>query len=203
MSIDKRKLHHEWTILRRLNTWVIGALVIISLLISVFALRQNNLKMIELRNNVLAVDQADGDIDAALRALGDHIVNHMNTSLSRPIELVHSFNRDVEAARAKAEAQTDSKIYQQAQTACEVSSIPLTARAQCIQDFVTENAAPGENPEPLELPSKDFYIYTWAAPLWSPDLAGLSLLAAAFFFLLLVVRVSAGAVIKKILKQHN
>lgn len=203
MNIDKRHLHHQWTIIRHLNTWVIGVLIVIFGLVGAYALRQNNLKMVELRNSVLAIDQADGDIDTALRTLGDHIVNHMNTSMNRPVELVHSFNRDVETARKAAEAQTNSSIYKKAQASCELASIPLTARAQCIQDYVTKNVAPGENPEPLDLPSKEFYIYNWAAPLWSPDLAGFSILAVFLLTLVLGVRFSAGVVIRRILHTHN
>ena len=202
-TIDKRMLHHRWTVLRHVSIWVLVVLIVVFGGLSVYGLRQNNLKMIELRNNVLAADQAGGDTDAALRALGDHIVNHMNTGLNQPLELVYSFNRDVEKARAAAEAQSNSKIYRRAQDTCEIATIPLTARAQCIQDFILDNAAPGENPEPLKLPSKDFYIYDWAEPTWSPDLAGFSLLISALLVLALAARLAAGAIIKRILKAHN
>ena len=203
MAIHKRKLHHYLTVIRHINSWVIVALIVIFTGLAVYGLRQNNLRMVELRNNVLAVDQANGDRDAALRALGDHITNHMNTTLNRPVELVYSFNRAVEEARKDAEANTNSDIYRRAQNNCEISSIPLTARAQCIQDFVSENAAPGENPAPLELPSKDFYIYTWASPAWSPDLAGISILMALLLSFFLAVRIAAVMIIKRVLKSHN
>jgi len=169
----------------------------------VFGLRQNNLRMIELRDNLVAVDEADGDIDTALRDLGDHITNHMNTNLNRPVELIHSYNRAVEVARADAEASTDSKIYKKAQQVCETPSIPLTARAQCIQDYIEDNARPGDNPEPLKLPTKDFFTYDFATPAWSFDMAGLSILFASLLAIVLLARIFAGMIIKRILKSHQ
>ncbi|MDX1765859.1 MAG: hypothetical protein R3313_02810 [Candidatus Saccharimonadales bacterium] len=203
MNVNKRRLHHTWRKIKAMDSWILVVLIVGFSALSIYGLRQNNLKMIELRDNLIAVDEADGDIDAALRELGDHITNHMNTRLNRPVELIHSYNRAVEAARADAEASTDSSIYRKAQQVCEDPSIPLTARAQCIQDYIDDNARPGENPQPLELPSKDFFTYDFAAPVWSFDLAGLGILFAAFFSIALLARIFAGIIIKRILKDHQ
>ena len=203
MAVNKRKVHHYLKLLRHIKTWVLVVLILIFSALSVLALRQNNLRMVELRDELLAVDEAEGDIDTALRNLGNHITMHMNTNLNRPVELVFSFNRAVEEARKEAESQTSSNIYRRAQNECEVASIPLRARAQCIQDFVTSNAAPGENPAPLELPSKDFYIYDWASPKWSPDLAGFSILITVLLSLALTARLIGAQVLKSILKKRN
>lgn len=57
-------------------------IAIVASIVCVFALRANNLKALELRDNVVAVDKQNGDIEAALRELRTFVYGHMNTNLS-------------------------------------------------------------------------------------------------------------------------
>lgn len=172
---------------------LIGALPILVAL-SIWLLRQNNLTMVELRQTVIKVDTETGDINKVephLVALGNYVLGHMNTDLGGPVELPGSYNTAVERAREKAEASgtASGEVYKKAQQRCENPNIPLTARAQCIQEYVLSNAAPGVDAKELEFPDKTLYSYSFAAPRWSADWAGLVVLAACVVFVVLSWRI--------------
>lgn len=170
--------------------------------VSVIALRSNNMRMIELRQAVYVTDEQNGDVEAALRALREHVYAHMNTNLRQgssstepPIQLVGRFNRAVAAEQARIAASGGSnKIYVEAQAACENPNVPLTVRAKCVQDYVAAN---GSSVPQIQLPPKELYTFDFASPRWSPDLAGLSLAMTALCGVLLAVRLAAGLVLKR------
>jgi hypothetical protein len=173
--MSKKTIYGKWHHYRILSLIIIIAGLVISSGVGVYALRQNNFTMIGLRKAVDAADRADSDIEAALNNLRQFVYGHMNTDLRSgdstepPIQLVNEFNRAVEAEQARIAALTGeaNQVYVDAQRQCEVSSIPLTVRAQCIQDYVSTHAT---NVPQLVLPPKDIYIFDFASPSWSPDL---------------------------------
>jgi preprotein translocase subunit SecF len=173
--------------------------------VTIFALRANNLKMAELRETVYTADANGGDVETALRNLRSFVYGHMNTNLrsgstssEAPIQLVNRFNAVVAAEQKRVSGLNNaSQVYADAQAQCERSSLPLTARAQCIQDYVTQH---GNGIPQLNLPSKDFYTFDFVSPLWSPDLAGWSLILTLLFGVLIVIRLAAGLVLKVYLR---
>lgn len=175
--------------------------LIISAGISIFALRANNLKMTKLRQAVYVADEKGINIEPALRDLRAFVYGHMNTNLRAgssssepPIQLVNRFNKAVAAEQARVAAQNNStKVYADAQAQCERASLPLTARAQCIQDYVSTH---GNGVPQLNLPPKEFYTFDFASPFWSPDLAGWSLVVTVALFVLLLLRLAAGIVVR-------
>lgn len=194
---------HRWRIISL-------ALIIVGLVVSsalcALALRQNNLKMVELRAAVYEADENNGDVETALNELRQFVYSHMNTNLSSgssseaPIQLVNRFNAAVEAEQARIAALTGevNQVYIDAQRQCEVSSVPLTVRAQCMQDYVSTH---GKGIPELNLPDKSFYTFDFASPTWSPDLAGWSLITAILFAVLLIIRFIFGFIIARYLKQ--
>ena len=161
-------------------------LFILSLPLSAWLLRQNNLKMIELRDAVVLIDARTGDIkqiEPALLEFREFVLSHMNANLpnNKPLELPGSFNKAVDQARARASVgDANQQVYQQAQAECEKLEIPLSVRAQCIQDYVLANAPAGEEPTLIEFPPKEQFSYNFISPRWSPDLAGLTVLISFF-----------------------
>lgn len=167
---------------------------------SIFALRSNNLKMIELKNAVYTADEQNGDVEAALKNLRNFVFSHMNTNLRAnsnssepPIQLINRFNAAVAAEQARVATLSASaaSVYSAAQAVCERSSLALTARAQCIQDYVTQH---GSDVPSLNLPAKEFYTFDFASPRWSPDLAGWLLVAAACVGIVIIIRLAIGLV---------
>jgi len=204
--MNKHKLYNLWHHFRKLSLAGLVVALVASGAISIYALRANNLKMLELKQAVLTADQQDLNIETALNNLRQFVYSHMNTNLRTgsnsdelPIQLVNKFNRDVATARAQLAAKGGSdQIYKDAQNKCEQLSLAIPARAQCIEDYVT---AHGSDIPQLNLPPKEAYTFDFASPIWSPDLAGWSLVITAILGLLLIARLLASLFIKGYLKK--
>ena len=127
----------------------------------------------------------------------------MNTRLAGPVELPGSYNAAVERERqAVAQSGTaNGDVYRQAQAVCEKDSIPLTARAQCIQEYVISNAVPGTNVEELQFPNKALYSYNFSSPVLSLDIAGVFTIGALFFSAWLAVLLLHQYVLPRIRKS--
>lgn len=205
-KMDKRKLHHLWTKLRPLRTWYFLAAFLICLVISVMALRGNNLRMIQLRNAVTTADQQNGDIEGALRKLREFVYAHMNTDLASgqnaikpPIQLKYTYDRLVAAEQARVSAAT-AKIYTDAQAECEKeipNGLSGHGRVPCIQEYVSKHGVQAQAiPDAL-------YKFDFVSPSWSPDLAGWMLVLSAIFALLFVVRLALEFLIKVELNRHT
>ncbi len=187
-------------IVNNLRRWQLGYLLAAfgaSLWLSVWALRQNSLHMVELRDAVVAADANNGDVEKALKDLRNYVGRHMNTNLRSksqfatnepPIQLVNAYNKAVREAQEKAaQANGNTALYAEAEANCTSRGVPLTAIAQCIQDYI---AARTNNPNPqvaAKIP-KELYTYDFISPKWSPDLAGFSVLTTIGFALLLLER---------------
>lgn len=199
--MNKRKLHHVLVVLRPVSYWYFVAIFLVSAFVAAYALRQNNLKALELRDKVLQVDKENGDIEAALRELREFTYGHMNSNLASdtgiypPIQLKHQYERLVNAEIKKAEGKNQD-VYAQAQKYCEAQN-PTgfygATRLSCIQQYVDQNARPEQKPK--EIPDA-LYKFDFAAPRWSPDVAGWSLVIAALAGMLLAARIAAQLWIK-------
>ena len=82
--MHKRHVYHLLKQLRKIRAWYFIAAIILSLAVSIAALRQNNLQAIQLRDQVIKVDEQNGDVEAALRELRQHVYSHMNSNLAAP-----------------------------------------------------------------------------------------------------------------------
>lgn len=209
-SMNKRKLHHLWRYIRAASVWYFLVLTIISGLVAVFALRNNNLTAVRLREKVLQVDKDNGDIEAALRELRSYTHSHMNSSLASttsaypPIQLKYRYERLMVAEQARIDAANKSNsVYVDAQEHCERTqpqSFSGSGRLNCIQQYI-DSRPTAQIVSPKEIPDA-LYKFDFASPAWSPDLAGLSLLSSLFFGLLLLARLALGFWFGHQFKRH-
>jgi hypothetical protein len=183
-----RKLH---SFLQRINVYVLVVILAVSLTVCVFALRQNNLQSLKLRDAVIAADKDNKDVEGALTELRTFMYSHMNTSLSSgpnaikpPIQLKYSYERLVEAEQQRLTVE-NSKVYIEAQAECEKrfpKGLSGSGRIPCITDYVASRGVEQKNiPDSL-------YKFDFVSPTWSPDLAGWSMLAAIVSGAFLVLR---------------
>lgn len=202
----KHKLAGLWHRFGGISMFVLIVAFMIAAAVSIFALRANNLQMISLREKVYTADEQGGDVEGALRSLRVFVYGHMNTNLRAgsnssepPIQLVNRFNAAVaaEQARVAALSSNAASVYAAAQAQCEKASIPLTSRAQCIQDYVLKN---GSSVPQLNLPDKEFYTFDFVSPVWSPDLAGWALVVTGLLGILIIVRLVSGIFMRLYLK---
>jgi hypothetical protein len=155
--------------------------------ISVIALRNNNHHMSHLRQAVFTADEQNGDTETALENLRAYVTAHMNTSLTAasngvypPIQLKYTYSRLVQAAGSQASSSNNS-VYADAQKACE-AQIPTgfsgRYRLDCIEQYVEAHGG-----APVSSIPDSLYKFDFISPTWSPDLAGLSLLATVLSLL--------------------
>jgi hypothetical protein len=146
-----------------------------------------------LRDAVIEADKNNADVETPLRVLREHVYSHMNADLStgtgvqQPVQLKYRYDRLVAAEKARVEG-ANGNIYTQAQAECEkrypAGQVGASGggRITCIQDYVSSRGV-SENPIPDAL-----YKFDFVSPVWSLDLAGISLLISVLCFLLFVVR---------------
>jgi hypothetical protein len=193
--MNKRKLHHFWTKIKLIRPWYVLVLLLLSVGVSVYSLRQNNITMISLRNDVYQADKNNGNVELALKNLQADVVAHMNTSLTTgnssvypPIQLSYTYERLVEASQTQTQNQ-NTQIYTDAQTYCQkLNPVDFSGhnRVPCIEQYVQNHGISVPNIQP------SLYEFDFISPTWSPDLAGWSLvvsvLLAVSFIGLIIIR---------------
>jgi hypothetical protein len=200
--MDKRKLHHRYVRLRRVKPWYFLLASVLFLALGIYGLRQNNFKMIELREAVIQADENNGDVEGTLNNLRSFVHGHMNTDLSSgefaikpPIQLKNRYEKlaQIEAERTK---ELNKEVQQKAEALCGQRHPGAgfnSPRVACIADYMRINALQ-ENEVPSEL-----YKFDFVSPKWSPDLAGLSLLFSTLFFAAFIARLLTGWWYRRIL----
>ena len=167
-------------------------LFVISLVLTLIALRQNNQEMVRLRAAVYAADKNDSDVEKALAELRGYVHSHMNTDLTGggnairpPIQLKYTYERLVAAEQAKANA-GNTQLYTEAQNYCQTqnpSSFSGGPRVPCVEEYITTHGVPASQ---INIPAS-LYKFDFVSPLWTPDLAGWSLLLTVLLFIAFVV----------------
>lgn len=190
---------------RHIKTWQLFVVFCALSLTSLFLLRQNNLKMIELRNEVIRADEQAGDVSGALKRLNEHVFKHVNTELVRPVELVHSYNRQAQAAIEAANRGSGRDVYAEATRACERQGVPIANIANCAAEYALRNNATVD-PTKIILPEKDLFKHTFASPRWAPDAAGISIFITGVIGLWIFLRflefIAIHVIIRKRLRNN-
>lgn len=204
--MNKRHLHHILVQLRKVRVLYFVIPILISGFIAVSALRQNNTTALNLRDQVLQVDEMNGDVESALKTLREHVYSHMNSSLAveggayPPVQLKYRYDRLVGQEKERVSA-ANAKLYTEAQQYCE-AQIPAgrsLGRIECIQNYITTKGAATE-----QAVNDSLYKFDFASPIWSPDLAGWSLLLTAVLTLAFAIRIVAEQWLKHATRQrHN
>jgi hypothetical protein len=192
--MDIKKLYKYNKRLGPIKPWYFLIVAVLFLGVAIHGLRQNNFKMIELREAVVKADQQNGDVEGALRKLRAHVHGHMNTNLASgdfairpPIQLKARYDR-LASVEQKRIAALNAEVTKKGEAVC-ASRFPASGynapRVACVQEYVSRHAVKvGGVPEEL-------YKFDFVSPRWSPDLAGWSLVASGFFGLLFIGRLAA------------
>ena len=141
-----------------LFSWRYGIFLVVFMIgvtASVYGLRQNNLTMISLREQVYSADKSGGDVSAAL--------NDLRT---------YAYERLVVTERVRVE-KVNAQVYADAQAYCEQQNPAGRSRVPCVEDYVSRNSVKEKLiPEAL-------YKFDFISPAWSSDLAGWSLIVSS------------------------
>jgi len=210
LSNKKLLAHRLWQV-RRVKTWQLVIIFIIAAFLAATFLRLNNLGMIERRDAVVEADKR-GDKQAIRAALADlqaFVSGHMNTDLQQGVYLQYSYERDRDKVidSASNASNPSSQVYQKASVECRARWQGGTESfrndyVQCVIDRVRSLQASNDALSSLKLPRADAYRHTFASPLWSADLAGLSVLFCLLVLIAIIIRVVAAALLKFLLHRR-
>lgn len=191
MDLNKSFFRRLLRAIRHVNIWVLLGAAVVSSVICVLSLRNNNVTALRLRDNVNQVDKDNGDVETALRELRKYVYGHMNTNLSSgpnaikpPIQLKYRYERLLQAQQAEVSKQ-NAQIYSEAQAECE-KRFPVglsgSGRIPCVTEYISSK---GVVQQPIE---DSLYKFDFVSPTWSPDIAGWSLVIASVLVALCAVR---------------
>lgn len=187
---------------KNVKLWQLGLAFVISIPISAYLLRQNNLGMVERRDAVILADETTGDInkvEPSLIELRDYVSSHMNTDLGQPLELPGSYNTAVKEIQKNFKDPTVHRAYRKGEIACNKPSVPLNTQAQCIQDYVLNHG--GSAARSLAFPPKEQFTYSFVSPAWSLDLAGLSVMITVLLGALIIGQLIAEFAAPRVFKS--
>lgn len=188
--MDKHKLHHHFKFIKKISAYYFLMAAIFFLTLGVIGMRENNLQMIELREKVFIADEEGTDIEEPLRKLREYVYSHMNTDLSSgnvsikpPIQLTKSYERLLQQENKRVE-RINKNVKADGEKVC-ASRFPEeglnSARVNCVAEYTRVNTA-----DPKQIPP-ELYKFDFVSPTWSPDFAGLSLLASLISFTIFVI----------------
>jgi hypothetical protein len=164
---------------------VLIAIVVLLAAGGFFAMLRSVGEVHKLSQTVLAADTAGQDTAVPLGALKRYVEGHMGTSSG--VTLGSGYQRAQVAAQAAATASAaNAQIYAAAQAACTGKSDSIT-QAKCNQDYLAKHLVNVAPVTPVAAPKQSDFQYFFAAPVWSPDLAGALFGGAAIALVLLVV----------------
>ena len=207
--VDKHALHHTLVVLRQARLWQLAVLLGALVLWSGFLLRQNNLHMVERRNLVMQADQNGTGTTAALTELQRYVTAHMNTSMgSSGLYLVDSYQRDYQQAIARAQQSggATGRAYTAADQDCrQLFSVPTEFQGytQCISDRIAVAASPSAPIVAVSLPAASLYHYNFVSPVWSPDVAGWTVLATGMLAVLVASRIVLEGIVLLLLRTRR
>ena len=193
--MDKRKLHHQYKSIKKIRAQYFLYIAIFFLAIGIIGMRENNLQMIDLREEVYLADEKGTDIEKSLRELREYVYAHMNTDLAGgnvaikpPIQLTHRYEHLVSQEQKRVN-EINKKIKAEGERKCaqEFPNSGLNpSRINCVADYTRVNTV-----KPNQIPS-ELYKFDFISPTWSPDFTGLSLLASLLFFAAFAIRLAVG-----------
>lgn len=205
--MNKRKIQHYWHKYKNASLWWLVMAVIVTGTLTVLALRQNNLTAIKLRNDVLQTDKQNGDTESALQKLRSYVYSHMNTDLAGdsavypPVQLKYRYDRLMAAEKARVAA-LNGNVYNDAQVFCEKNfpqSFYGAGRLPCIQSYIDSRPeSVKENPIPDSL-----YKFDFVSPVWTADLAGISMVLFGLTSFALTVRLALQFWLRSLLRSHS
>jgi len=164
---------------------VLIAIVVLLTAAGFFMASRNVTEAHKLSQAVLAADAAAQDTVAPLGTLKHYVEGHMGASSG--VTLGSGYQRAQVAAQAAATASAaNSQIYAAAQAACSGKSDSIT-QARCNQDYLAKHLVSVAPATPVAAPKQSDFQYYFAAPFWSPDLAGALFAGAAIALALLVI----------------
>ena len=209
-KIKKRK----WSF--RIKTWILIVLLIPLAFIDVNLLRQDHIRMTELRDAVLAADVEEDDekLAVALTELKEFTFSNIVVNVieengtqrvtfgTGPFYLEHQYLKAARKALEEAEANLandtnpNGNIYGKAGEVCKPIAIQNgwswdnANYINCMMTEIQKYPAANEIQDTIvaKLPSTELYRRNYASPIWAPSLTGVMLLITLIVIVVIFIR---------------
>lgn len=200
----------------RLKTWQLILILIPLFFIDATLLRQDHVRMTELRSAVLAADESEDDEKTmeALEELKSYVFSNIvinvvdDNGLQRvtfgtgPFYLEHMYIRAANKALAEAEASLtgdsnpNGNIYALAADVCKPQALAngwtwsSPEYINCMVGEIQKYPAANEIQDTIiaSLPSTELYRKNYASPLWAPTLTGFMILITLIIIVVIFIR---------------
>jgi hypothetical protein len=163
--------------------------------------------MIERRQAVIDSDKVGDDSITGDRLydLQRYVTSHMNTNMGSGFYLASSYKRDVEKAYNAESVDTNpnGNIYVKAQQTCAPQYTRWSeAYVQCTVAALATYPAASNLTSALNLPPVSLYLRDYIAPVWSPDIAGWSVVVCIVLILMILARIMSLVILRLLLRRH-
>lgn len=203
--------------IHRMKTWQLLLVLVPLLFLDATLLRLDHIRMTELRDAVLAADEAEDDqkVTEALNKLKEYVFANIVVNVvddngnqrvifgTGPFYLEHQYIRAANKALEEAEANLTSdanpngNIYALASEACRGQAIANgwtwdnPNYINCMVSEIQKYPAADELQDRIKasLPSTELYRKNYASPIWAPTLTGVMLLITLVVIVVIFIRV--------------
>ena len=193
-----------------LKTRQLIILLILVLFIAATALRLNNVGMDQRREGVYSADEAGDEdiIHQRLLSLREYSSSHMNANTGAFV-LKNQYDRDSQRALADAQNKSEESeslngnIYKKAAEVCDPQFSGYSqAYMQCFMNELNKYPESGAVSDSVVLPTAELYQYDFASPIWTPDIAGWTVLLAIIISVVIITKITLTVVLSMFLKRR-
>ena len=200
----------------RVKTWQLLVFFVLLLFVDATLMRFDHIKMTELRDAVMAADEAEDDaaISDSMAKLKDFVFSNIVINVvdengeqkvmfgTGPFYLEHQYIRAANKALEEAEAKLsddsnpNGNIYAMASDVCRTRAIQNGWTwnnpnfINCMVSEIQKYPAADDLQDQVKasLPSTELYRHNYASPVWAPTLTGIMILITLIIFGIIVVR---------------
>ena len=200
----------------KIKTWILLLVLVPLLFIDATLLRQNHIKMTELRDAVMTADDENDDAKIAetLIELKEFVFSNIVVNVvedngeqrltfgTGPFYLEHQYLRAAEAALAAAEAalagdaNPNGNIYGMAGDTCKALALANgwtwdnTNFINCMMTEINKYPSAAEIQDTIiaALPSTELYRHNYASPIWTPSFVGWLILLTLIIIVVIIIR---------------
>ena len=210
MVANKKQIRTALKKISMLKTWQLIILLILVLFIAATALRLNNVGMDQRREGVYSADEAGDEdiIHQRLLSLREYSSSHMNANTGAFV-LKNQYDRDSQRALADAQNKSEESespngnIYKKAAEVCDPQFSGYSqAYMQCFMNELNKYPESGAVSDSVVLPTAELYQYDFASPIWTPDIAGWTVLLAIIISVVIITKITLTVVLSMFLKRR-
>lgn len=208
--MNKKQIRTTLKKISMLKTWQLIILLILVLFIAATALRLNNVGMDQRREGVYSADEAGDEdiIHQRLLSLREYSSSHMNANTGAFV-LKNQYDRDSQRALADAQNKSEESespngnIYKKAAEVCDPQFSGYSqAYMQCFMNELNKYPESGAVSDSVVLPTAELYQYDFASPIWTPDIAGWTVLLAIIISVVIITKITLTVVLSMFLKRR-